>query len=101
MHTTSIRMVVVKVPAFAESIIEGDIKYYLNSNQMPSQSLSDDSHRFTVKVGDTVQAGDSVMEVETDKTAVPVPAPVTGKIVEIYVTDGDTVTPGQDLFKME
>lgn len=58
-------------------------------------------HRFTVKVGDTVQEGDSVMEVETDKTAVPVPATATGKIVEIYVKDGDTVTPGQNLFKIE
>lgn len=52
-------------------------------------------------MGDTVQEGDSVMEVETDKTAVPVPATATGKIVEIYVKDGDTVTPGQDLFKIE
>lgn len=57
--------------------------------------------RFTVKVGDTVAQDDNVMEIETDKTTVPVPAPKAGTITEIYVADGDTVKPGQDLFKIE
>lgn len=41
------------------------------------------------------------MEIETDKTAVPVPAPCNGVIKEILVNDGDTVKPGQDLFTIE
>lgn len=72
----------VKVPQFAESVSEGDVK-------------------FTVKVGDYVNADQVVMEIETDKTAVGVPAPFGGIIKEIYVKDGDTVKPHQDLFKIE
>lgn len=57
--------------------------------------------RFSVKVGDDVQTDQAVMEIETDKTAVPVLSPKNGKIIEIYVSDGDVVKPGQDLFKVE
>lgn len=41
------------------------------------------------------------MEIETDKTTVPVPAPFAGSVTEILVKDGDTVKPGQALFKMK
>lgn len=41
------------------------------------------------------------MEIETDKTTVGVPTPVSGVIEEIYVQDGDTVKAGQDLFKIK
>lgn len=58
-------------------------------------------YRFTVKVGDEVQVDDNVMEIETDKTTVGVPTPVSGVIEEIYVQDGDTVKAGQDLFKIK
>lgn len=58
-------------------------------------------HRFTVKVGDQVRADDNVMEIETDKTTVGVPTPVSGTVEEIYVQDGDTVKAGQDLFKIK
>lgn len=57
--------------------------------------------RFTVKVGDEVRADDNVMEIETDKTTVGVPAPVSGVVEQIFVQDGDTVKPGQDLFKIK
>lgn len=57
--------------------------------------------RFTVKVGDQVQADQNVMEIETDKTTVGVPTPVSGTIEEIYVKDGDTVKAGQQLFKLK
>lgn len=42
-----------------------------------------------------------VMEIETDKTTVGVPAPFAGVIEEIYVKDGDTVKAGQQLFKLK
>lgn len=57
--------------------------------------------RFTVKVGDQVQADQNVMEIETDKTTVGVPTPVSGTIEEIFVSDGDTVKAGQQLFKLK
>lgn len=41
------------------------------------------------------------MEIETDKTTVGVPTPVSGVIEEIFVKDGDTVKAGQDLFKLK
>nr|XP_029716513.1 dihydrolipoyllysine-residue succinyltransferase component of 2-oxoglutarate dehydrogenase complex, mitochondrial [Aedes albopictus]XP_029716514.1 dihydrolipoyllysine-residue succinyltransferase component of 2-oxoglutarate dehydrogenase complex, mitochondrial [Aedes albopictus]XP_029716515.1 dihydrolipoyllysine-residue succinyltransferase component of 2-oxoglutarate dehydrogenase complex, mitochondrial [Aedes albopictus] len=73
---------VVKVPPFADSVSEGDVK-------------------FEKKVGDAVAADEVVMEIETDKTTVGVPAPAHGIIEEIYVADGDTVKAGQQLFKLK
>lgn len=52
-------------------------------------------------MGDEVRADDNVMEIETDKTTVGVPTPMSGVIEEIYVQDGDTVKAGQDLFKIK
>lgn len=54
-----------------------------------------------MKVGDEVRADENVMEIETDKTTVGVPTPVSGVIEEIYVQDGDTVKAGQKLFKLK
>lgn len=48
-----------------------------------------------------MRADDNVMEIETDKTTVGVPTPVSGVIEEIYVQDGDTVKAGQQLFKIK
>jgi 2-oxoglutarate dehydrogenase E2 component (dihydrolipoamide succinyltransferase) len=48
-----------------------------------------------------VAVDEVVMEIETDKTTVAVPAPGSGVIEEIYVADGDTVKSGQQLFKMK
>lgn len=81
-HASAALRDIVKVPAFADSVSEGDV-------------------RFTVKVGDAVAADQNVMEIETDKTTVGVPAPVGGVIEEIYVKDGDTVKAGQNLFKLK
>lgn len=40
------------------------------------------------------------MEIETDKTSMPVPSPGSGVIEEIFVKDGDTVKPGMELFRI-
>lgn len=48
-----------------------------------------------------MQADQNVMEIETDKTTVGVPTPVSGVIEEIHVQDGDTVKAGQPLFKIK
>lgn len=57
--------------------------------------------RFEKKVGDAVAIDEVVMEIETDKTTVGVPSPAHGIIEEIFVTDGDTVKAGQQLFRMK
>ncbi|XP_055307827.1 dihydrolipoyllysine-residue succinyltransferase component of 2-oxoglutarate dehydrogenase complex, mitochondrial isoform X2 [Sitodiplosis mosellana] len=81
-HATNSLLELIKVPPFADSVSEGDVK-------------------FTCKVGDQVRVDDNVMEIETDKTTVGVPTPVSGTIEAIYVQDGDTVKAGQDLFKIK
>ena len=73
--------VTVKCPAFAESISEGDV-------------------RWEKAVGDSVNEDDTVAEIETDKTSIPIPAPQAGVIEALLVEDGTTVTPGTPLFKL-
>ncbi len=54
-----------------------------------------------VKEGDTVQAGDPVLIVETMKMETEVQAPIGGKVTEIYVAKGDAVTPKEALLHIE
>ncbi|PVB61354.1 2-oxoglutarate dehydrogenase complex dihydrolipoyllysine-residue succinyltransferase [Labrenzia sp. 011] len=49
---------------------------------------------WSVKVGDMVKADDTLVELETDKAAQEVPAPVAGKVVKISAETGSTVEPG-------
>lgn len=49
---------------------------------------------WSVKVGDTVKADDTLVELETDKAAQEVPAPVGGTVVRITAETGDVVEPG-------
>src|SRR3982751_1839697 len=50
-----------------------------------------------VKVGDTVEAGQTLFIIEAMKTMNPVPAPKAGKIVEVLVEDGTPVEFGEPL----
>merc|ERR1711892_528054 len=52
-------------------------------------------------VGDSVEVDEVVCEVETDKTSVPVPSPVSGVVEALLVEDGSTVTPGMKLLKIK
>ncbi|MEM1287983.1 MAG: 2-oxoglutarate dehydrogenase complex dihydrolipoyllysine-residue succinyltransferase [Pseudomonadota bacterium] len=54
----------------------------------------------SVKVGDAVNADDLLLELETDKAAQEIPAPVSGTIAEIVVKTGDIVEPGNLLLKI-
>jgi pyruvate dehydrogenase E2 component (dihydrolipoamide acetyltransferase) len=65
-----------KLPDLGEGIHEGEI-------------LS-----VRVSQGDSVNEGDIILEVETDKAAVEVPSPYTGVVEEIRVKPGDTVNVG-------
>ncbi|XP_049858367.1 dihydrolipoyllysine-residue succinyltransferase component of 2-oxoglutarate dehydrogenase complex, mitochondrial [Schistocerca gregaria] len=73
---------IVTVPPFAESVSEGDV-------------------RWEKAVGDAVSEDEVVLEIETDKTSVPVPSPAAGVIEERFVEDGATVKAGQKLFKLK
>src|ERR1700677_4921582 len=48
-----------------------------------------------VKVGDQVASGQTLLEVETDKAAMPIPSTFDGVIVEVRVKAGDKIKVGQ------
>jgi len=54
-----------------------------------------------VSVGDTVTAGQALMEVQADKAALEVPAPSAGVISQILVKTGDSVKIGQSIFVID
>merc|ERR1711944_381064 len=68
-------------PAFAESITEGTLKWE------KAQC-------------DSVAVDDVICEIETDKTSVPVPSPVSGVIEKLLVEDDATVNPGTALARI-
>jgi pyruvate dehydrogenase E2 component (dihydrolipoamide acetyltransferase) len=65
-----------KLPDLGEGIHEGEVIAVL------------------VKVGDAVEEGDPILEVETDKASVEIPSPFTGTVKEIMVKTGDVVKVG-------
>jgi len=64
------------VPALGESITEATIAKWLKN------------------VGDTVEADEPIVELETDKVNLEVPSPVSGTVGDIKFKDGDTVEVG-------
>src|SRR5205085_6725807 len=55
---------------------------------------------WAVKVGDQVKAGDTVVEISTDKVDMELPAPASGTLIEVLAGEGDTVTVGQVIARM-
>ncbi|KIW74925.1 hypothetical protein Z517_11696 [Fonsecaea pedrosoi CBS 271.37] len=74
---------IVKVPQMAESISEGTLS------------------SFTKQIGDYVEQDEEIASIETDKIDVSVNAPEAGTIKEFLVNEGDTVTVGQEIAKLE
>jgi pyruvate dehydrogenase E2 component (dihydrolipoamide acetyltransferase) len=72
-----------KLPELGENIEQGDLV------------------RLMVAPGATVSAGQSVMELETDKAVVEVPSSVTGTVQEIRVKEGDKIKVGQVIFTVD
>jgi len=54
-----------------------------------------------IKPGDTVSKEQPVMEIETDKAAIEIPAPVGGVIEGVHVKQGDKIRVGQLLLTIE
>lgn len=57
--------------------------------------------KITVKIGDIVKKGQTVIEIETDKAVAEIPVSFDGKIVEINVKEGQKVKPGDLVLKLE
>ena len=51
--------------------------------------------------GDSLNLDDPILTVETEKAAMDIPSPVSGKLVELYVQNGDKINQGDDLFLIE
>jgi 2-oxoglutarate dehydrogenase E2 component (dihydrolipoamide succinyltransferase) len=66
----------IKVPTLGESVVEATIAKWLKNE------------------GDAVKADEPLVELETDKVAVEVPAPVSGKLEKILAQPGATVAVG-------
>lgn len=54
-----------------------------------------------VKVGDSVEADQSIINVEGDKASMEVPAPIAGVVKEILINVGDKVSTGKLIMKFE
>jgi pyruvate dehydrogenase E2 component (dihydrolipoamide acetyltransferase) len=54
-----------------------------------------------VSVGDVVEEGQDVVEIETDKATVPIPSSAAGKVVKINVSQGDSVPIGGVILEVE
>ncbi|MCE6951239.1 2-oxoglutarate dehydrogenase complex dihydrolipoyllysine-residue succinyltransferase [Cereibacter sphaeroides] len=73
------KMIDVMVPALGESVSEATVSTWFK------------------KPGDTVAQDEMLCELETDKVSVEVPAPASGVLAEILVTEGTTVAAGSKL----
>ncbi|MEO5588445.1 MAG: 2-oxo acid dehydrogenase subunit E2, partial [Gemmatimonadaceae bacterium] len=76
-------MISIKVPPLGESIVEATVSRWLK------------------KQGDTVATGDMIVELETDKITVEVPAPRAGVLSSLAVAEGDIVKVDQLLGEMD
>ena len=76
-------MIEFKLPELGENIEHGDLV------------------RLMVAPGASVSAGQSVMELETDKAVVEVPSSVSGTVQEIKVKEGDKIKVGQVIFTVD
>ena len=65
-----------KLPDLAEGVHEGQVI------------------RVHVQAGQSVREDDPLMEVETDKAAVEIPSPVSGRVVEVHVSESELVHVG-------
>ncbi|MBK0326470.1 dihydrolipoyl dehydrogenase [Rhodobacteraceae bacterium F11138] len=54
-----------------------------------------------VSVGDEVAAEDPLVELESDKATMEVPSPAAGKVAEIKIAEGDTVSKGSLILVLE
>ena len=73
----------VKLPELGENVTSGDLVKVL------------------VKVGDTIQKDQAILELETDKATIEVPSPAAGTVKEIHVKEGQKIKVGQSILIVE
>ena len=76
-------MTEVKLPQIAEGVKKANVSYWHHS------------------AGDSVKEGEDLVELVTDKATFNLPAPVSGVLKEVVANEGDEVTVGQVLARME
>ncbi|MBL9166763.1 MAG: 2-oxo acid dehydrogenase subunit E2 [Verrucomicrobiales bacterium] len=54
-----------------------------------------------VKEGDSIQKGQTVIELESGKAVAPIPAPAAGKVTSVRVKEGDKISAGAILISLE
>jgi pyruvate dehydrogenase E2 component (dihydrolipoamide acetyltransferase) len=54
-----------------------------------------------VKEGDVIAKDQDLLEIETDKATMPIPAPEAGRVAKVLVAEGDTIAIGQAMFEIE
>src|SRR6266567_4672888 len=79
---TEAMLVDIEMPAMGESVTEGTVL------------------EWHVEEGDSVEEGQTVIEVSTDKVDAEVPAPASGTITKLLVEPDDVVKVGQPLAEM-
>lgn len=55
----------------------------------------------SVKVGDEIKEGDSLIVLESDKASMEVPATASGKVTELFVKEGDKVSKGTPIGRLQ
>ena len=73
----------VPLPALGESVTEGVVGTWRK------------------QVGDQISAGETLVEIQTDKVDAEVPSPVDGRVLEVMVPEGETVAVGAVLARIE
>ena len=75
-------MIEVKLPPLAEGVTKANVSYWHKS------------------AGDAVKEGEDLVELVTDKATFNMPAPASGVLKEVLVSEGDEVSVGQVLAKI-
>ena len=73
----------VTLPELGENITSGDVIKVL------------------VNVGDSIEAEQPIIEVETDKAAIEVPSPASGQVTAIHIKEGESANVGQKLISLD
>ena len=73
----------IRLPELGENVTQGDLV------------------RILVHVGDTIQKDQPIVELETEKAAIEVPAPAAGKVTEIRAHEGQKLKVGETILILE
>ena len=76
-------MTEIKLPQIAEGVDKANVSYWHHA------------------AGDSIKEGEDLVELVTDKATFNLPAPVSGRLKEVLVSEGDEVKVGQVLAKID